>query len=62
VKKVRFYVPYAQNAGAYCVAKSSHFNSRLLPKEIIRKENGEYELIREETLSDLLTGQKYEKK
>jgi diaminopimelate decarboxylase len=51
-----------QNAGAYCVAKSSHFNSRLLPKEIIRKENGEYELIREETLSDLLTGQKYEKK
>ncbi|MFA5994784.1 MAG: diaminopimelate decarboxylase [Parcubacteria group bacterium] len=49
-----------QNAGAYCIARSSHFNSRLLPKEILKKEDDNYLLIREEKFSDLLQGQIFE--
>jgi diaminopimelate decarboxylase len=51
-----------QNAGAYCIARASHFNSRLLPKEVLRTKEGRFVLIREEKLSDLLQGQIYEKK
>jgi diaminopimelate decarboxylase len=50
-----------QNAAAYCITRASHFNSRLFPKEILKKSNGKFILIREEKLSDLLQGQIYEK-
>ncbi len=49
-----------QNCGAYCLSRASHFNSRLLPKEVLKTDGKKFYLIRNETLSDLLKGQIYE--
>lgn len=49
------------NVGAYGFAMSSHYNSRLLPPEILVN-NGKYDIIRErEDFKDLLRHQKYAK-
>lgn len=46
-----------ENVGAYCLSRSSQFNSRLRPIEVLRLKNGKLKLIRKETLKDLLIGQ-----
>lgn len=49
-----------QNAGAYCISRSSHFNSRLRPTEILKNKAGKFSVIRKEKLEDLLVGQIYD--
>ncbi len=48
-----------KDAGAYGFAMASNYNSRLRPPEILVRENGKVEVIRErETMEDLYGGQK----
>ncbi len=51
-----------QTVGAYCTSRSSNFNSRLRPVEILRSKNNRFSVIRKETLKYLLQGQIYEKR
>jgi len=50
-----------QNVGAYCTVRQSHFNSRLAVTELLKRKNGQFSVIKKETLKDLLNGQIYKK-
>ncbi len=50
-----------QTVGAYCISRSSNFNSRLRPTEVLRDKKNKFAIIRQEDLSYLLYGQCYEK-
>ena len=46
-----------RNAGAYCFSMASHYNSRVLPAEVMLYDGKDYLIRRRETLDDILRNQ-----